>query len=102
MIVLASSLNISSAEVLSVFNLQFFDLSITDLPSENIDIDVDDDGIVNAEDDCPYVPEDYDGFEDHDGCPETDMTMTASLTFRIAARTSLYCETGWDGSFVKA
>ena len=71
-IVLASSLNISSAEVLSVFNLQFFDLSITDLPSENIDIDVDDDGIVNAEDDCPYVPEDYDGFEDHDGCPETD------------------------------
>ena len=71
-IVLASSLNISSAEVLSVFNLQFFDLSIADLPSENIDIDVDDDGIVNAEDDCPYVPEDYDGFEDEDGCPETD------------------------------
>lgn len=34
--------------------------------------DRDDDGIKNKYDDCPDDPEDFDGFEDDDGCPELD------------------------------
>ncbi len=34
--------------------------------------DSDNDGIPNARDACPSVPEDLDGQEDHDGCPEED------------------------------
>jgi len=36
------------------------------------DEDVDDDTVVNWEDDCPWDPEDPDGIQDEDGCPETD------------------------------
>lgn len=35
-------------------------------------VDFDGDGIIDTEDDCPRVPEDKDGFEDQDGCPEDD------------------------------
>ena len=34
--------------------------------------DIDKDGIVNKLDKCPTVPEDKDGFEDEDGCPDLD------------------------------
>jgi hypothetical protein len=34
--------------------------------------DSDGDGIQNASDKCPLVPEDRDGFEDRDGCPDDD------------------------------
>jgi len=34
--------------------------------------DVDDDTILNADDACPFDPEDFDGIQDEDGCPETD------------------------------
>jgi OmpA-OmpF porin, OOP family len=34
--------------------------------------DFDGDGILDTADDCPRVPEDKDGFEDTDGCPEND------------------------------
>jgi outer membrane protein OmpA-like peptidoglycan-associated protein len=34
--------------------------------------DSDHDGIVNGKDQCPEAAEDYDGFEDDDGCPEGD------------------------------
>lgn len=34
--------------------------------------DLDGDGIVNSEDQCPEQQEDFDGFEDNDGCPEFD------------------------------
>lgn len=34
--------------------------------------DQDGDGIVDAQDACPSVPEDPDGFEDGDGCPDDD------------------------------
>jgi hypothetical protein len=34
------------------------------------DSDIDGDGIDNGPDDCPYEAEDFDGFEDEDGCPE--------------------------------
>ncbi len=34
--------------------------------------DVDDDGVPDVDDGCRQVPEDADGFEDDDGCPEDD------------------------------
>ncbi|HEU4733664.1 MAG TPA: OmpA family protein [Kofleriaceae bacterium] len=34
--------------------------------------DGDADGIADLDDHCPTEPEDVDGFEDHDGCPEPD------------------------------
>jgi OmpA-OmpF porin, OOP family len=34
--------------------------------------DTDGDGIADVNDKCVDVPEDYDGFEDEDGCPEED------------------------------
>ena len=34
--------------------------------------DTDGDGIVDASDNCPEQPEDKDGFEDQDGCPDPD------------------------------
>jgi outer membrane protein OmpA-like peptidoglycan-associated protein len=34
--------------------------------------DEDGDGIDDRDDDCPEEPEDFDGFEDEDGCPEDD------------------------------
>ncbi len=34
--------------------------------------DPDGDGVIGADDRCPTVPEDLDGFEDGDGCPELD------------------------------
>jgi outer membrane protein OmpA-like peptidoglycan-associated protein len=34
--------------------------------------DRDGDGIVDKNDACPNVPEDFDGFEDEDGCPDYD------------------------------
>jgi outer membrane protein OmpA-like peptidoglycan-associated protein len=38
----------------------------------NTQSDSDDDGIDDDEDDCPETAEDYDGFEDQDGCPDED------------------------------
>ncbi|HEX2957215.1 MAG TPA: OmpA family protein, partial [Chitinispirillaceae bacterium] len=35
-------------------------------------IDSDKDGIDDKEDKCPDIPEDFDGFEDDDGCPDND------------------------------
>lgn len=34
--------------------------------------DPDEDGITGSDDKCPGIPEDPDGFEDNDGCPEFD------------------------------
>lgn len=34
--------------------------------------DRDGDGLLDEEDKCPSEPEDFDGFEDADGCPDTD------------------------------
>jgi len=41
-------------------------------PSPPADRDVDDDGIVDRLDRCPTEPEDVDGFQDEDGCPDID------------------------------
>jgi outer membrane protein OmpA-like peptidoglycan-associated protein len=42
------------------------------LPAPVAPVDTDGDGIVDAEDKCPTEPEDKDGFEDDDGCPDND------------------------------
>ncbi len=39
---------------------------------EGCEGDRDDDSILNSRDRCPEVPEDYDGDQDTDGCPEWD------------------------------
>jgi outer membrane protein OmpA-like peptidoglycan-associated protein len=58
----------ADANVLSAGLHGSFDLR----PPRYVDDDRDDDGIRNKEDACPLVPEDKDGFEDKDGCPELD------------------------------
>lgn len=37
-----------------------------------VDRDIDKDGIMNSQDQCPSKPEDKDGFQDEDGCPDLD------------------------------
>jgi hypothetical protein len=37
--------------------------------------DMDSDRLLNVDDECPALSEDYDGFEDEDGCPEPDNDM---------------------------
>ncbi len=34
--------------------------------------DFDDDGVYGSADQCPRQPEDHDGYQDHDGCPDPD------------------------------
>ncbi|MCO4744475.1 MAG: OmpA family protein [Proteobacteria bacterium] len=41
-------------------------------PADRTPLDTDGDGFVDPEDDCIEDPEDFDGFEDTDGCPEAD------------------------------
>ena len=41
-------------------------------PAPKVDLDPDHDGILGAADKCPNEPEDKDGFEDDDGCPDLD------------------------------
>ncbi|MGM0558358.1 MAG: OmpA family protein [Myxococcota bacterium] len=40
--------------------------------SEPTPQDQDGDGLLDEEDECPEEPEDFDGFEDEDGCPDED------------------------------
>ncbi len=46
-----------------------FDLAIRYAPTGR---DTDGDGIPDARDKCPLEPEDFDGFQDADGCPDPD------------------------------
>jgi outer membrane protein OmpA-like peptidoglycan-associated protein/opacity protein-like surface antigen len=41
--------------------------------------DCDGDGIIGKQDECWNIPEDFDGFEDEDGCPEPDNDMDGIL-----------------------
>ena len=41
-------------------------------PAPKVDKDTDGDGIPDSIDKCPNEPEDKDGFEDEDGCPDPD------------------------------
>ena len=42
------------------------------MPAREKPVDTDGDGIFDDSDDCPTEPEDFDGFEDEDGCPDLD------------------------------
>jgi len=39
---------------------------------QRVDLDTDGDGVPDYRDPCPAVPEDVDGFQDEDGCPDED------------------------------
>jgi outer membrane protein OmpA-like peptidoglycan-associated protein len=41
-------------------------------------LDSDGDGILDQDDKCPNDPEDFDGFEDSDGCPEQELVVIES------------------------
>jgi OOP family OmpA-OmpF porin len=41
-------------------------------PPPKVDLDPDHDGILGDKDKCPNEPEDFDGFQDDDGCPDLD------------------------------
>ena len=42
--------------------------------------DTDGDGIPDVDDACPTLPEDYDGFQDSDGCPDGGNVCLPDLT----------------------
>jgi outer membrane protein OmpA-like peptidoglycan-associated protein len=42
------------------------------MPGEEPILDADGDGILDDVDQCPNEPEDFDGFQDEDGCPDLD------------------------------
>lgn len=42
------------------------------MPGEPEELDSDGDGILDDADECPTEPEDFDGFQDEDGCPDLD------------------------------
>ncbi len=42
------------------------------VPPPPPEVDTDGDGYLDPVDDCPLEPEDFDGFEDEDGCPDLD------------------------------
>jgi len=44
----------------------------SNLPDRHRLEDPDGDGIINEHDKCPNEPEDFDGFQDSDGCPDPD------------------------------
>lgn len=69
---IVSLLNYNNLDILSIFNLNFFTLSFVELPSDEVYYDSDRDGIIDSKDKCPKVAEDYDNFEDEDGCPDID------------------------------
>jgi len=46
--------------------------AVLDLRYAPLDLDRDRDGVPDRDDKCPDVPEDRDGFEDKDGCPDPD------------------------------
>ena len=39
---------------------------------QDLSLDTDGDGIIDADDTCPAAPEDLDGHQDEDGCPDCD------------------------------
>ncbi|MEM7138581.1 MAG: OmpA family protein [Myxococcota bacterium] len=42
------------------------------MPEKDKPVDTDGDGIIDELDACPTEPEDFDGFQDEDGCPDLD------------------------------
>ena len=77
--------------------------SQTDLDGDNLgdacDPDIDGDNILNGTDSCPSDPENYNNFEDSDGCPDVeplpDNSLTVINTDGIAVRTA-----GWGDTII--
>ena len=62
------------------------------------DVDSDGDGIIDRKDKCPHLAEDFDGFEDDDGCPDFDNDQD-SLPDSVETNTGIYInetDTGTD------
>jgi outer membrane protein OmpA-like peptidoglycan-associated protein len=57
------------------------------------DPDIDGDGIPNERDMCPTEPEDFNGYEDEDGCPDGDMLIRLEAD-RITITEQINFETG--------
>jgi outer membrane protein OmpA-like peptidoglycan-associated protein len=66
----------------------------TDLDGDGLgdpcDEDRDADNIANASDQCPDQPEDFDGFEDEDGCPEAGQRLVEIGKTRIIIKDKVY------------
>jgi large repetitive protein len=61
------------AFLLVSFSPRAREIPLLDRPSRPLDLgDDDSDGVINSADKCPDEPEDLDGFEDEDGCPDLD------------------------------
>ena len=51
-------------------------------PEEQLPLDSDNDGIFDADDRCDDKMEDYDGYEDDDGCPERNLIVDTGGEFK--------------------
>jgi hypothetical protein len=70
-------------------------------------VDSDGDGIADIYDDCPVLPEDYNGFQDADGCPDGGNVCLPDLTifWRIVSnidRQVLTCQQGGNADTITA
>lgn len=66
------TLNCNLGELMVGISLRPTRGRIPDQPAQPPVTDRDGDGLLDHVDRCPNEPEDLDGFEDHDGCPELD------------------------------
>ena len=60
--------------------------------------DDDDDGVWDHQDDCPTQPEDRDGFDDTDGCPDPDNDQDGVLDLADRCPEELEDPDGWEDS----
>ena len=49
------------------------------IPLGMISADWDSDGFTNTADECPYYPETFNGIDDLDGCPDSNIHKTNGL-----------------------
>ncbi len=69
-----------------------FGFHVTPIPSK----DTDGDGLVDRKDECPEDPEDLDGYEDEDGCPELDNDLDGILDADDACVNEPENRNGWE------
>jgi outer membrane protein OmpA-like peptidoglycan-associated protein len=70
---LGGDINLNSGDNASLINAADWGLWLAfSFNAEVVPRDSDKDGVKDDDDACPESPEDFDGFEDSDGCPDTD------------------------------